>query len=185
MSEVIETCGQRRGGSERNRMGVAAGAGPAGGESDGRDRGGVSGPGERVTPSDDRRAVRARFDDATEVGRRGAVGFRLHDVHHHAVGAYCRGRFGVEVGDGVLHRVGVYARRSESRQGGDGKVIVMNDSADRRSGGGGNRAQGFRPRGSNVGVEGVWNGVCDLVGVAGIGRGDGVVAPRLVTRQDV
>ena len=120
------------------------------------------------------------------LGRRGVVGIRLHDVHRHAAGAYRRARFGVGVGDGILHRVDVYVRPSESRQGGGGKVIVMNDGADRRcSGGGGNRAGGFRPSGSNVGVGNVGNCVCGLVGVAGIGRGDGVVAPRLVTRQDV
>ena len=111
----------------------AAGAGPAGGEGGSRDRGGDSGPGERATawwwlgaaPSDDRRAVGARFDGAAEVGRRGVVSFRLQNVHRHAADAYRRARFGVGVDDDAIRRVDVYVRPSESRQGGDGKTIVM------------------------------------------------------------
>ena len=164
VGEVLEPCGRRRGGSERNRMRVSP---PGPGQPRARVAAGigvVSGPGERVTrlgaaPSDDRRAVGARLDDAAEVGRRGVVGFRLHDVHRHVAGAYRCARFGVGVDDGVLHRVDAYVRPGESRQGGDGKVVVMNDGADRPSGGGGNRAEGFSPRGSNVGVEGVGNGM--------------------------
>ena len=64
-------------------------------------------------------------------------------------------------------------------------MIAEDDGANRRAGGDRDRAEGFRPRGSNVCVEGAGGGVRGLVRVARIGGGDGAVRPRLITRKKV
>ena len=118
-----------------------------------------------AAPSDDRREVVARLDDAAEVGRRGIVDFRLHDAHQHALNAHRRAIFGVSAGDGVLSRVDVHFRPGVGQQRGDGEMIAEDDGANRRAGGGEDRAEGFRLRGCDVGVEGVGDGVRGLVHV--------------------
>ena len=139
-------------------MRVAVRARPAGSESSGWD--GLSIPGERVAtrrlgaaPSDDCRKVVARLNGAAEVGRCGIVDLSLHDVHRHAVDGHRRARFGIGIDDGVFNRVDVNLRPGVGRQGGDGEVVVVDDGANLRAGSDGDRAKGFRPHDSDVGVE--------------------------------
>ena len=64
-------------------------------------------------------------------------------------------------------------------------MVTLDNEVDRSAGDPGGGAKGFRPRLSFVVVEGVGGGVGGLISITGVGVGDGVVCPRLITRKDV
>ena len=64
-------------------------------------------------------------------------------------------------------------------------MFTLGDEVNGSASGSGGPAKSFRPRFRIVVGECAGNGVGGLVGVAGIGVGDGAITPRLVTRQNV
>ena len=70
--------------------------------------------------------------------------------------------------------------RSHSRS-----IGLIDNEVDGGTGDPGGGAKGFRPRLSFVVVEGMGSGLGGLISITGIGVGDGVVCPRLITRKDV
>ena len=191
LREALESCRRRRHGGERNRVRAASGSGPGGSESSSGD--GLSVPGERIgarrlrpAPADDRSEVATGLDSASEVGRRSVGDFGARELHGNTVRAHRRVALGVDINDNVFDVVDVDVRPSVGGERGDREVIGLNHEVDGGASGARSNAESLSP-GLGVGVEdeGVGNGVGGLVSVAGVGVGDGVVAPRLVAGKDV
>ena len=153
---------------------------------------GLSVPRERVVagrlrsaPADDRREVATSLNGAPEVGWRGFGNLSARELHVDVVRAHERAALEVDVDDDVLNRVDVDVRPGVSGQCGDRKVPGFDNEVDRGASDTGGCAEGVRLRLCFVVVKGVRGGVGGLVGITGVGVGDGIVRPRLVTRQDL